>query len=68
MTDTIGSLIRAARERASLSQYRLAVALGVTPQTIAAWEAGRTEPRASDVRRLAETLGVDAARLIEAAR
>lgn len=50
--------IKALREDADLTQFDLAVKIGVTPTTISAWERGMYEPRASQLRRLAETFGV----------
>ena len=58
MTDTddrtpLGARIMRARVAADLSQYRLAILLDVTPTTVQGWERGRTEPRVSDLERIA---------------
>ena len=45
------------RERANLTQIKLAVALGVSITTISEWENGKTEPRLKHVRLLIEILG-----------
>ena len=50
--------IRQLREAAGLTQFELAVKVGVTPTAVSAWERGQYEPRASQLRKLAETLGV----------
>jgi transcriptional regulator with XRE-family HTH domain len=62
--DTIASRIMRSRKAAGLSQHRLAVALDLTGQTIAAWEHGRAEPRATEVANLARATGVSAAWLL----
>ena len=56
--DSIASRIMRARAASGLSQHRLAVALGLTGQTIAAWEHGRAEPRATELASLARATGV----------
>jgi len=60
----IGHRIREARQEAGLSQYRLGIAVDVTPPTIASWELGRAEPRASDLERIAAACAVRAAWLL----
>ncbi|MDQ3549857.1 MAG: helix-turn-helix transcriptional regulator [Chloroflexota bacterium] len=47
--------IKQLREASGMTQYELAVRLSVTPTTISAWERGQYEPRASQLRKLAET-------------
>jgi transcriptional regulator with XRE-family HTH domain len=50
--------IRELREERGWSQFELAVKTGVTPSTISNWERGMTEPKVSQLRRLAELFGV----------
>jgi transcriptional regulator with XRE-family HTH domain len=50
--------LRELREERDLSQFELAVKTGVTPGTIANWERGKSEPKATHLRRLAEVFGV----------
>jgi transcriptional regulator with XRE-family HTH domain len=56
MTDTLGAKIRRARERANLTQFDLAVAIGVMPLTISRWERGLAEPYLKHFHRLVEAL------------
>jgi transcriptional regulator with XRE-family HTH domain len=55
---TFGDRVAAAREAMGLDQPTLARRLGVKPQTVAAWEADRAEPRANRLQMLAGLLGV----------
>jgi putative transcriptional regulator len=50
--------IRELREERDWSQFELAVRAGVTPGTVGNWERGKTEPKASQLRRLAEVFDV----------
>ena len=50
--------IRELREERGLSQFELAVRAGVTPGTVGNWERGKTEPKATQLRRLAEVFAV----------
>ncbi len=50
--------IRELREDAGLTQLQLAMKLGVTPSAVYAWESGRNEPRASQLRAIAHYFGV----------
>jgi transcriptional regulator with XRE-family HTH domain len=50
--------IRQLREEREWTQLELANTLGVTPATVYTWERGRNEPRASQLRKIAETFGV----------
>lgn len=50
--------IRALREAKGLSQTELAEALGVDQTTVSAWERGVAEPTLSNLRRLADVLGI----------
>lgn len=61
---SLSDRIRQAREVAGISQHRLAVALDVTGATIASWEHGRYEPRASQVEAIAARCGCSAAWLL----
>lgn len=54
------------RERSSLTQMKLAVALGVSITTISEWENGKKEPRLKHVRRLIEVFGCSFEELCEA--
>ena len=54
------------RERANLTQMKLAVALDVSITTISEWENGKTEPRLKHVRLLIEVLGCTFEELCEA--
>jgi len=65
MKATIGQRITAYRKVLGQSQQRLATAVGVTTMTLASWEKGKTEPRASQIAKLAELLGVSVTDLIE---
>lgn len=55
---TFGDRVAAAREALGVTQGDLANRLGVKPQTVAAWEADRSEPRANKLQMLAGVLGV----------
>ena len=50
--------IRELREAAGWTQLALATRLGVTPATVYNWERGKYEPRASQLRALAQAFGV----------
>ena len=50
--------IRELREQAKLTQYELAMRLGVTPSTVYGWERRRNEPRASQLKALAQLFEV----------
>ena len=50
--------IRQLREERGWSQFELATRIGVTPSSIYNWESGRFEPRASQLRQLAQVFGV----------
>lgn len=54
------------RERANLTQMKLAVALGVSITAISDWENGKAEPRLKHVRLLLEVLGCSFEELCEA--
>ena len=60
----IGTQLRAARERALLTQEELGTRAGVQPLTISRIETDKVEPRYSTIRKLAKALGVDASELL----
>ncbi len=51
-------ILRGRREQRKLTQSDMAKLLGVTTQTYLKWENGVYEPRASQIRRLAEILDI----------
>jgi len=53
-----GNLIQIYREQAGLSQGELGMRLGVTRQTIAAWEKGDREPSVAQLAQIAQYLGI----------
>ncbi|WP_308917335.1 helix-turn-helix transcriptional regulator [Jannaschia sp. LMIT008] len=55
---TFGDRLTGAREAAGLTQAELADRLGVSSETVGAWESDRAEPRADRVSRLAGMLNV----------
>ncbi|PZV22122.1 MAG: DNA-binding protein [Leptolyngbya sp.] len=50
--------VRAFREQAGLSQQQLGEAIGVTRQTVAAWEMGDREPSLASLTKTAKILGI----------
>jgi transcriptional regulator with XRE-family HTH domain len=56
--DTLGGRLSRARDAKSMSVSEVAGRIGVKPQTIAAWESDRSEPRANGLVMLAGFLGV----------
>jgi transcriptional regulator with XRE-family HTH domain len=60
----IGTQLRAARERALLTQAELGARAGVQPLTISRIETDKVEPRYSTIRKLAKALGTDPAELL----
>ena len=50
--------IREFREERGWSQAELAARAKVSPSTVYNWEAGRFEPKATQLRRVAQALGV----------
>lgn len=65
---TVGGRLRRARQAAKLSQEDAAKALGGTRQMVAAWESGRTQPRASRLQQLCAVYGCDAQDILFGAR
>ncbi len=63
-----GEAIRRSREKAGLSQARLAEFIGKSPSALRSWEQGRSRPaEVASVRALAAVLGLNEAELIESA-
>jgi transcriptional regulator with XRE-family HTH domain len=60
----LAARLRAARERAGLSQRDVAERIGATQTMVCVWERGRYEPTLTALRRLAEIYGTTAAALI----
>ncbi|HAS6240209.1 TPA: helix-turn-helix domain-containing protein [Vibrio vulnificus] len=56
----IGAVLKEARTLKKLSQPEVANMVGVTKQTYLKWENDATEPKASQISKLAEALGVTA--------
>jgi len=54
----IGKYLRDLRRRRGMSQQELALALGVSKQTISNWEVGRKIPRMKTVEKIANIFGV----------
>ena len=55
---SIGTVIKESRVSKSLKQTTVASHVGVTVQTYIKWESDETEPRASQIAKLSEILGV----------
>ena len=60
----IGTQLRAARERALLTQAELGARAGIQPLTISRIETDKVEPRYSTIRRIAKALGVEPTELL----
>jgi transcriptional regulator with XRE-family HTH domain len=60
----IGTQLRAARERALLTQRELAARADLQPLTISRIETDKVEPRYSTIRKVAKALGVDPSELL----
>jgi transcriptional regulator with XRE-family HTH domain len=56
--------LRTLRRRRFLTQKQLAEKVGVSYQTIQAWEGGKSQPRLRHIPPLAEALGVDPVALL----
>ena len=61
-------IIRSLRERSGYTQAALAQAIGVSDMTVRRWESGQREPRASEIAKLCEVLGVSEAELLRGPR
>jgi transcriptional regulator with XRE-family HTH domain len=57
--------LRELRRRRLLTQAELAQRVGVSLQSVQAWEWGKSEPRLRHIRRLAEVLEVPAEELLQ---
>jgi transcriptional regulator with XRE-family HTH domain len=64
MARTLGSRIRAARERAGLSQPALGRKLNKCTSTVHRWETDRCEPSVSTLKHVAAVLRVSVAELV----
>jgi transcriptional regulator with XRE-family HTH domain len=60
----IGTQLRAARQRALLTQAELGARAGLQPLTISRIETDKVEPRYSTIRKIAKALGVDPGELL----
>ena len=60
----LGSLIRALRREAGMTQRDLAEALGVSRQAVSKWETGTADPSTSNLLALAKLFGVPAEELL----
>lgn len=66
MSVLFGDVVRRGRERAGLSQARVAQLIGKSASTVRAWEQGRTRPAdAPSVSALAAVLGLDESELLD---
>lgn len=65
MEDGIGRKIKAARERAGLTQEDLAERMEVSRQAVSKWENGSSEPSTANLLALAKLYGVDLGALLE---
>ena len=57
--------LRALRRQRFLTQKELAEKVGVSYQTIQAWEAGKSQPRLRHIPKLADALGVAPTELMD---
>lgn len=60
----IKNAIRHYREQAGLTQLQLSVAVKCSVDSVRRWESGQREPRASEIAKLCEVLGVSEAELL----
>ena len=60
----LGLRLKALRRKAGLTQFELATEIDVHEMTLRRWESGLREPRASEIARLCEVLGVSEAELL----
>ena len=66
MPTTLGSCLRAARRKATLTQEQLAVTAGLTTASVSRIEGGRNEnPRLETLRSLARVLDVEVGALLQ---
>jgi transcriptional regulator with XRE-family HTH domain len=66
MSAELGKVIQAYREKAGWTQDELGKALGVSQQTVAKWEGGKSSPRPKAMRLLIDTLKIDGQKLKQA--
>ena len=64
----LGVTIRVLRQRLKLTQKDLALRTGLSVLTISRYENGKREPRASDIKKLCEVLGVTEDELLNGPR
>lgn len=63
---TMAQIIASARDRLGINQSELARRLSVTPQSVQAWESGRSVPRVSKFQEITRVLGVSSRALLQA--
>lgn len=64
--EKIAQIIASARDRLGINQSELARRLSVTPQSVQAWESGRSTPRVSKFPEIAKALGISSQALLQA--
>lgn len=64
MGKIFGENLKEMRKNAGIKQYRLAMAMNVTQQTVSSWEAGRTEPNMGQIEQLCKILGCNMSDLL----
>ena len=64
MATIIKNAIRHYREREGLTQLQLSIAVKCSVDSVRRWESGQREPRASEIVKLCEVLGVSEAELL----
>ena len=57
--------IKPLRIKRRMKQCELAEKVGVVPTTLCNWERGKTEPKASELKKLAEIFDVSVAELLD---
>ncbi|MBC3948323.1 LexA family protein [Pseudomonas folii] len=62
--NTTGSRIAASREKKGMNQSELGRALGVSPQSVQAWESDKNVPRPQRLKAISEALGVSVSYLM----
>ena len=60
----LGKQLKALRRKAGLTQFQAAELSKISIATYVRWELGKTSPRASEIARLCEALGVSEAELL----
>lgn len=64
MRDINKNAVRHYREKANLTQIQLSEAVKCSVDSVRRWESGQREPRASEITKLCEVLGVSEAELL----